>query len=242
MTLGKEQAHAFLRALEVKLNQRHPPPGELRGRIDAIVAEAKEDGSKRHLRGREYAFINVFVIPVIFGMLCEQPGMTQEDARHALLSESFRNVPEYSKASPARKSRHPFSKLINTDPTKIYQKWAGETEYLPLTQSCPDFAIQEPFAHKIVFEAKYFLEGSPATAQRELVANAYQAFFYLGLPQDKTGGERPDWDYDYACLLAYDTSPTGTLRDAWKRISPEVRAGFWEGANVYVMIFPGVPD
>ena len=242
MILDKEQACTFLRSLEAQLNRYLPSLREIHLQIDAIVAEAKTNESKRHLRGREYAFINAFAIPALFRLLCVQPGMTEDNARQSLLSESFRSMPEYSKASPARLSRHPFSKLINTDPAKIYQKWAGLTEYQPLTQSCPDFALQQPFAHRIVFEAKYFQKGSPATAQRELVENAYQAFFYLGLPQEKTDDDRPDWAYDYACLLAYDASPTGSLVEAWKRLSPKVRTGFWEGANVYVMIVRGPSD
>lgn len=242
MISDKEQVFSWLRAAEVQLNRDLPRSEDMRHQIDAIVAEAKTNESKRHLRGREYAFINAFAIPALFRLLCAQPGMTQKNARQALLSESFRSMPEYSKASPARRTRHPFSKLIKTDPAKIYQKWVGLTEYQPLTQSCPDFALQQPFAHRIVFEAKYFQKGSPATAQRELVENAYQAFFYLGLPQEKTDGDRPDWAYDYACLLAYDASPTGSLLDAWTRLSPKVRTGFWEGANVYVMIVRGPAD
>lgn len=110
---------------------------------------------------------------------------------------------------------------------------------LPLTQACPDFAICSPFPYHIIFEAKYFKGRSAVTAKRELVADAYQAFFYRALPTDKTKDKRPDWDYDYACLLAYDASPNGVLKDAWCQIDSQVKRGFWEGANVYIMIVRG---
>jgi hypothetical protein len=48
------------------------------------------------------------------------------------------------------------------------------------------------------------------------------------------------WDYDYACLLAYDASIDGSLQKAWNTINEAVRLeGLWDGANIYVMILRG---
>jgi hypothetical protein len=106
-----------------------------------------------------------------------------------------------------------------------------------LTQSCPDFALRKPFAHSIVFEGKYFARGSKEYAARQLVADLYQAFFYRGLPSvEATKRGHPEWDYDYACLLAFDASPAGSLKDAWDSLGSSVKKSFWEGANIFVMI------
>jgi hypothetical protein len=40
----------------------------------------------------------------------------------------------------------------------------------------------------------------------------------------------------YACLLAFDASPDGTLQQSWESLPGKVKRGFWEGANVYAMI------
>jgi hypothetical protein len=108
-----------------------------------------------------------------------------------------------------------------------------------LAQSCPDFSLRDPFPHSILFEGKYFPRGSLEFAQRELVTDIYQAFFYRGLPRLAATKKRPEWNYDYACLMAYDASPKGTLAAAWTALDLQTRRGFWEGANVYVMILRG---
>ena len=98
----------------------------------------------------------------------------------------------------------------------------------------------------IVFEGKYFEKGGIAVAQRELVSQTYQAFFYRALPHvpgKASGGKiSPAWDYDYACLLAYDASEEGALKAAWDSLPSKVKGGFWDGASVYVMIVRGQID
>jgi hypothetical protein len=76
-------------------------------------------------------------------------------------------------------------------------------------------------------------------AQRQLVTDIYQAFFYRGLPRLAATKKHPEWNYDYACLMAYDASPTATLISAWTALDPQTRRSFWEGANVYVMVLRG---
>jgi hypothetical protein len=71
------------------------------------------------------------------------------------------------------------------------------------------------------------------------VTGIYQAFFYGALPFVEAAKHRPAWDYDYACLLAYDGSPKGSLMAAWNSVNDATQKGFWKGAGVYVMIVRG---
>jgi hypothetical protein len=68
------------------------------------------------------------------------------------------------------------------------------------------------------------------------VTSIYQAFFYRGLPYDGSRKRGPAWHYDFACMLAGDVSEEGRLQRAWEALPKEVKKGFWEGANIYVMI------
>ena len=142
----------------------------------------------------------------------------------------------FSAKSPIRAKKHAFKKVIGASPESIYNAWSCGGG---LTQSCPDFAVTHPFPHRIVFEGKYFAHGSTKYAERELVKDIYQAFFYRGLPQLDATKRHPEWNYDYACLLAFDASPEGSLKSAWNRLDPVVQRTFWEGANIYVMILGG---
>jgi hypothetical protein len=137
-----------------------------------------------------------------------------------------------------RTESHPFSKFVGTSAKQVINKWKAK-DGSPFTQSCPDFATRKPFPYNIVFEGKYFLRGSPDFAERELVNNIYQAFFYRALPYVPPNRSGISWDYDFSCLLAYDASDNGSLLSAWKNLPEKVRRGFWDGANVYVMILRG---
>jgi hypothetical protein len=166
--------------------------------------------------------------------------MTEDLARHALLNEYYRSLPQYSIDTPCRTARHPFTKVFDGKTETIYSRWLDPQGRPALVQSCPDFALREPFPYKTVFEGKYFPNGSLKYARKELVSNIYQAFFYRGLPPvPKNARGRAEWDYNYACLLAYDASPAGALRMAWNELPRPVRKGFWDGANLYVMILGG---
>lgn len=236
---GKRDAYEFLESLRLKLERDLPGSEEMRKTVESIVESAATEAKKKHLTSREHAFINAIATPLIFEAIAGHPGMNTEKARESFLTESYRNLPEFSRATPARRLRHPFNKELNTDAAKIYEQWSGVTKKRPLTQSCPDFAIREPFPHTIVFDAKYYLSPSETTAKRELVTNAYQAFFYRALPRDHTSTSRPDWDYEYSCLFAYDASKNAVLKNAWEQLSSDVNRGFWEGANVYIMVLRG---
>jgi hypothetical protein len=146
-------------------------------------------------------------------------------------------MPDISLQSPIRSELYPFRKILGSEPSEIYQGWKNPEKGRPaLMRSCPDFSLRDPFPHSILFEGKYFRSGGSKFAQGQLVTNIYQAFFYRGLPRLAATKKHPEWNYDYACLMAYDASPKGTLISAWTELPPQTRRSFWKGANVYVMI------
>ncbi len=241
--IGKQEMHKasafnFLRQFQRSLISELPTVALLRSNVRQIASAAKGSDGAPHMRRPEEAFLNTYVIPRLYKDLQLLCGLSQEQARSALLSENFRHLPEMCFASPARKERHPFEKRFPQDPAKILARWRSGTAN-SLHQSCPDFALRSPCPYSIVFEGKYFESGSIAKAEAELVRNIYQAFFYRGLPKIEETKSRPAWDYEFACLLACDASPEGFLKRAWDSLEPAVQEGFWSGANVYVMIIRG---
>lgn len=233
--MEKRDAYKFLKGLESELTRKLHEPEVMRTRVRQKVEESKSDDKAPHMRKPEDAFLNYFAIPVLFEHLKTIPGIDQAAARESLLSEFYRNMKGMCSGTPARKQRHPFNKIIGLKPATIMARWKG-AKGNPLPQSCPDFALRSPFPFKIVFEGKYFEKGGTTKAESDLVTNIYQAFFYRALPKIDEDPKTPAWDYDYSCLLAYDASPEGTLYEAWNKLDKKVRAGFWEGANLYVMI------
>jgi hypothetical protein len=221
----KHDAYSFLKGLEKTLNSTLPPPTELRTEIRKTVGDLED------------AFLSRFVIPRLSELMTAYDDMDASKASQALLSEYRTLRPRYCSGTPARKQRHPFAKIMDTKPSAIMQQWmSGHGN--ALTQSCPDFATRDPFPFKIVFEGKYFDKGGPGRATTELVRSIYQAFFYRGLPYDSSRKKGPIWDYEFACMLAGDVSEEGSLQRAWEALPSEVKRGFWEGANIYVMIVP----
>jgi hypothetical protein len=224
----KLDAYAFLKKLEKELNSELLPPAELRTEMRKTVGDLED------------AFLSRCVIPKLCELMSGQDGMDVSKARQALLSEYTALRPQYCSGTPARKQKHPFAKVMGTKPAAIMQQWiSGHGN--ALTQSCPDFATRDPFPFKIVFEGKYFEKGRRDKAQTELVTSIYQAFFYRGLHYDSSRKNGPVWDYEFACMLAGDVSEEGSLQRAWKEIPGEVKRGFWEGANIYVMVVRGTP-
>jgi hypothetical protein len=241
MNLAKDEAHRFLSHFESLLAHQLPAASEMESWIRHIVRETKGEHARRHLHSPEAAFLNQHIVPRLAEAIRLDPSCANEaDAKKALLNEYHPSMPLISSHTPARTAKHPFTKLLGANAQEIYARWADVDNASSLVQSCPDFALREPFRHKIVFEGKYFASGSSQYAQRELVADVYQAFFYRGLPYvPETAKGRAAWDYDYACLLAFDASPGGTLKQAWENLPARVRNGFWSGANIYVMILGG---
>ncbi|HTO08940.1 MAG TPA: hypothetical protein VMR86_17965 [Myxococcota bacterium] len=240
--MSKLEAREFLDGLAKRLSGSLPAARELDLAIRETVKRARAGAKpeERHLKLPESAFLNGHVLPCLFAEI-QQAGLEEEDARYALLNEYHRSMPWLSEAAPAHRVKHPFTKNLDKDASEIYQQWIGESKRgSALVQPCPDFALRHPFPHKIVFEGKYFPKGSLGYARRQLVTDIYQAFFYRGLPAAaETVNGRAAWDYDYSCLLAFDASPGGTLKQAWQALPEKIRNGFWDGANIYVMILGG---
>jgi hypothetical protein len=175
----------------------------------------------------------------MYEFVSDYPGMDREKARQAFLSESYKQLSDISSGTPARRVAHPFPKLLGAHPQQVIKQWKDEMPGSPVIKSCPDMALRSPFPHKIVFEGKYFKRGGIQAAETDLAKDIYQAFFYLGLsylPETKTHSA---WDYEYACLLAYDATEEGSLLKAWGGFDPRVKKGCWEAANIYVMILRG---
>jgi hypothetical protein len=232
----KSEARAFLHSLEIMLRSRLCGPSEMRLRIAEIMNMAKIDSTKKHWGNNpEAAFLNALVAPLLFEHMQTVPGINKNEARQSLVSDYWRSMPEYCSQSSARTEQHPFGKrLSGENALEIMARWKGENGKT-LIQPYPDFAFRSPFPHKILIEGKYFVNGN---AERSLVESLYEAFFYRGLPFVPEAPPKPAWDYDFACLIAYDASESGSLKKAWDSVLPKEK--FWEAANVYVMVLGGI--
>jgi len=236
MAIEQTGAYEFLRNLHSYLDDSLPPVAEVKQCVPEIVASAKASTDSRHKAFAEAAFLNQYVAPSINSFFMRELGMSGIEAKRALLSESYRSLPDICSGSPARSKHHPFQKALGVSPQDVIKQWRGEGKGNALVQSCPDLAIREPAPIKVVIEGKYFDQGGVVAASSSLAKDLYQSFFYLALskvPETKT---HPAWDYDYSCLLAYDATPNGSLVQAWQDIDENVRRGIWEGGNIYVMI------
>ena len=244
-TDSKSEAKAFLDSLALAVSKKTPPGTAMDRQIRRTVAEAKKDDNKTHLRLPEAAFLNLFAVPTLFDTIQATARLTQEQARQALLNEYHPSMPQYSEKGPFRAIMHPFKKMMAAPASDVYSSWTAPEDHWGLSKCGPDFALRSPFPYRILFEGKYFSKGSKECAGRELVKDIYQACFYRGLPPVPAKNGNAEWNYDYACLLAYDASPHGTLLAAWNDLGAPVRQSFWDSANVYVMILGGqgeVPD
>jgi hypothetical protein len=234
----KLRARDFLQSLEKELNAKMPPPPEMREIVRKTAAQAKDDPARKHMRQPENAFLYHYALPIIFDHMQIVDGIGAKEARNSLLSEFYRNMGACCLQTPARKQGHPFTKILGAKPADIIAQWTGDRG-APLRQACPDFAFRDPFPFRIVFEGKYFEANSAGRAKAELVTCTYQAFYYRALPHVPPRKSSPAWNYDFACLLLCDASKDGSLKAVWNSLKPEVRRGFWDGANVYVMILRG---
>jgi hypothetical protein len=238
MKADKDSTLLYFRDLKKALQASSMPKGpDMNPEIRRKVAAAKLEDKQKHLRLPEAAFINAFVIPPLFEHLKSEMGLSETDARTSLLNEYHKNMPETSSGSPIFPLRGPFKKALGSSASSIYQGWKSPMKGDGLTQCAPDFALRKPFPHSILFEGKFYASGSLELGEKQLAKNIYEAFFYRGLPRtNATMKKHSDWNYDYACLLAFDASDKGTLRQAWENLSLKIRKSFWEGGNTYVMI------
>jgi hypothetical protein len=241
--MTKADAYRFFTGLEAHLNSSIPVPETIRADIAGAIQKAKgsERGTtERHSTFAEGAFLNSYVIAHIHSFLMTEFRLSSDDARRSLLSESFRSHPRLASGSPVRPGAHPFRKLIGAPARQIMAIWRGKAGSTPLARnSCPDLALRAPSPHRSVFEAKYHSAAGQARAETELVRSIYQAFFYLALPRLPETKTHAAWDYEYACVLAYDATTDGAMLKAWNSLPTEVRVACWTGANIYVMVLRG---
>jgi hypothetical protein len=116
--------------------------------------------------------------------------------------------------------------------------WWDRSKKSPVAQSCPDWAFRKPCPYTVVFEAKLFRKGEIEAAKTELVKAIYQCMFYRGQRYMPEVGSHPAWDYEYACLMAYDASEKQSFVEAWNAVRPEVNDSCWDSPNIFVMVLP----
>jgi hypothetical protein len=234
----KREALRFLEGLHEFLDLNLP---HFKTIADTIEQIEKNNEKKYH---PEDMFLYEFAIPLIHKYILEQMEMDEKKAKESILSELYRKLPNITSGSPTRRIYHPFNKRLHPfqreiNPLEVINQWKGLSQTgHPFYRNCPDLAIRNPFPHKIVFEGKYFSTGN---ASKEFVMGIYEAFLYRGLPYVPAVKNRAAWDYDFACLLAFDASPTRELITVWDSFNNKQRKTFWDGANIYVMIMRGSP-
>ena len=148
---SKDAAHRFLTRLEAHLNSTIPTPATVRAKLAAAVAKGKSAARRsanRHSSFAEGAFLNTYVIGQLHTFLMSELAFSAEDARLAVLSESYRAQSEFASASPVRPSPHPFRKVA-VSPRQIIEIWRGRTGVNPLARnSCPDLALRAPSPYR----------------------------------------------------------------------------------------------
>jgi len=235
---SREEARRFFEDMQAYLNAKIPPRDEVRQRVREVVANAKSSQNDRSKAFPEGAFLNEFVIGTIHEFLKERRNLSPEEARQALLSESYSSFPRIASGTPASNFKHPFTKALGVTATSVVTQWWGKSAKSPISQSCPDLAFRDPCPYRVVFEAKYFRTEGVKAAKTALATGIYQCFFYLGLPRHEETKKHAAWNYDFACLLIFDATEGGSVCSAWRDVHPDINRGCWEGANIYVMVLP----
>lgn len=233
MPIDKSSALHFLRELERRLSSSLRDTDRLTAALDEAVAN-RDRVKDPHLFRREAVFVNRYVVPCLYELICAPEYFANDEARarKALRNEHLTGMEKYTEATGAWLEKHPFSKIWPGDPEAVYAQWSAGKG---LRDSWPDIAIHDEALPRVVFECKYFVGGSSAAARTAIVQDLYQAVFYRGLPPLPAKGTRAAWSCDYACLIAFDASPSRELLGAWKRLPAQVRDAFWSGAGVYPM-------
>ena len=229
---NKEQAHVFLTKLEHELTNGKPNKHD-------FTQGMKDEKAKRPKAKSiffEGLFLDDYVLPLMNSCLMHLPQMSEEKTKESFLAESMlmRNK-GITSWSPASRNKHLFTKQFGLSPDDVVGLWWSDKKHVT-TQSCPDWAIQFPY--KIVCDGKLFRAGSLDVAKRELVSGIYECAYYRGHPTAPATKKHPAWDYDYACMVAYDASEQLTLKQAWDSIHKDIKGGCWNSENIFVMVIP----
>jgi hypothetical protein len=227
---AKEAAYNFLKQLEKRLNGAVRPPMELKAVVDAIWQKPTHLKTEREkIESKENIPFFSLAIPQIFELAKTEAALTDAEMRKALRCVYCGKFSEFSDSNVFRKSGYPFSKKWGLSTSEVMRSWQKpQSSTVPANQAWPEAGLVAPFPWRIVFEAKYFEEESLSAAERSLVSGVYETAFYRGLPADD------DWSYDFGCLLAYDVSEKGHLKQAWESVVD--KRLFWEHGHFFVMI------
>jgi hypothetical protein len=207
--------------------------------MSKILEQASNNKKSQKDIPYENYFLRLFIIQNIFKYLVSYFNGDASKAVAAFACESYSDFKQFASRTPASCLKSPFRKVIGSSTSKIVRKWWDGKGENAVAEADPDLSLRAPY--KIVFEAKYFRKGGIEAAKTSLVASIYQCFFYRDLPRFPGTKTRADWDYDYACLLAYDATEEQSLSKAWNKVRKDVKDNCWDGANIYVMILPDVP-
>ena len=188
----------------------------------------------------ELLFTDEIVLKAISEYLGKAPGLSPKDARvsEAFLAESKHAKKQgWTSGSPSSANKYLFTKIFGANSKSVVKSWWGDSGKGLTAQSCPDWAFRDPCPH-VIFEGKFFRKGGIDAARRELVSGIYQCFYYLAHPYAPPVGKHPAWDYEYACLFAYDASANGGLVEAWATLNNRVKQACWDTANIFVIVLP----
>jgi hypothetical protein len=226
----KEAAYNFLKQLEKALNGAVRPPMELKAVVDAIWQKPKHLKTEREkIESKENIPFYLLAIPQIFELAKTEAALTDAEMRKALRCVYYEKFPEFSASNVFKKSGYPFTKKWELSTNEVMRSWQKpQSSTVPANQAWPEAGLVAPFPWGILFEAKYFEEESLSAAESSLVSGVYETAFYRGLPPDD------DWSYDFGCLLAYDVSEKGHLKQAWESVVD--KRLFWEYGHLFVMI------
>jgi hypothetical protein len=204
------------------------------------IQEKKDSAPKGKDVQYEGLFIEKFVLPAIPEYLRKElQNPTDERIREAFLAESKdARKHQLTSASPASANKYLFTKVLGADSKGLMMSWWGDSKQTPISQSCPDWAFRAPCPHTVIFEGKLFRKGGIGAARSELVSGIYQCFYYRAHPSAPATKTHPAWQYNYACLFAYDASEKQSLVEAWKTLNNKVKQACWATANIFVMVLP----
>ena len=203
--------------------------------------QKKKEGLAPDSKGVQYEglFIDKFVLPEIPEYLEKALDLSAADRCTAFLAESgLAKTRGWTSNSPASANKYLFTKIFGVDSKNVVKSWWGDSKKGLTYQSCPDWAFRDPCPHTVIFEGKFFRKGGIDAARRELVSGIYQCFYYLAHPYSPPVGKHPAWDYEYACLFAYDASANGSFVEAWATLNNRVKQACWDTANIFVIVLP----
>jgi hypothetical protein len=242
MVHDKDGVHAMLSRYRDDLAAALADPTCL-AELDAAARRARRQraaGSPGNIPW-ENTLVGRLLVPVLHSTVARDLREDPKAVQHIIHSENVASRTKHaSPFSPARTLGHPFGKTVGASIDGVAKAWrTTDKKNTGLASACPDFALGHPY--NVVFEAKYYrpTTGTLDVARRALVSGIYQAFFYRSLPfapaRKKDG---PAWDYDYAGFVAVDISPGRALHAAWEELRANVKASFWNSANIFVIVVP----